>query len=57
MCRLRHCISPRTWLASTAPAPRGIRVTIPRKRDEWRRGRVDKQLYKLRARVEQLITA
>jgi transposase len=33
----------------------GIRVTIPRKRDERRRGRFDKALYKLRARVEQLI--
>jgi transposase len=32
-----------------------MRVTIPRKRDERRRGRFDKSLYKLRARVEQLI--
>ena len=32
-----------------------IRVTIPRKRDERRRGQFDKALYKLRARVEQLI--
>ena len=32
-----------------------IRVTIPRKRDERRRGRFDKSLYKLRARIEQLI--
>lgn len=34
---------------------KGIRVTIPRKADERRRGPFDKQLYKLRARVEQLI--
>jgi transposase len=34
---------------------RGIRVTIPRKADERRRGPFDKQLYKLRAKVEQLI--
>ena len=33
----------------------GIRVTIPRKRDERRRGRFDTALYQLRARVEQLI--
>lgn len=30
-------------------------VTIPRKRDERRRGPFDPELYKLRARVEQLI--
>jgi len=34
---------------------RGIMVTIPHKRDERRRGRFDKALYKLRARIEQLI--
>lgn len=33
----------------------GIRVTIPRKANERRHGTFDKQLYKLRARVEQLI--
>ena len=33
----------------------GIRVTIPRKANERRRGPFDKQLYKLRAKVEQLI--
>jgi transposase len=33
----------------------GIRVTIPRKRNERRRGPFDKRLYRLRARVEQLI--
>lgn len=33
----------------------GIRVTIPRKANERRRGPFDKQLYRLRARVEQLI--
>lgn len=32
-----------------------VRVTIPRKADERRRGPFDKQLYKLRARVAQLI--
>jgi len=32
-----------------------IRVTIPRKADQRRRGPFDKQLYKLRARIEQLI--
>lgn len=32
-----------------------IRVTIPRKADERRRGSFNKELYKLRARVEQLI--
>jgi transposase len=42
--RIRH------WLRR-----RAIRVTIPRKRDERRRGPFDKALYKLRARVEQLI--
>ncbi len=34
---------------------KGIRVTIPRKANERRRGPFDKQLYKLRARIEQLI--
>jgi transposase len=34
---------------------RGIRVTIPRKADERRRGTFDKQVYQLRARVEQFI--
>ncbi len=33
----------------------GIRVTIPRKTNERRRGAFDKQLYRLRARVEHLI--
>lgn len=33
----------------------GIRVTIPRKRNERRRGHFDTALYKLRARVAQLI--
>ncbi len=33
----------------------GVRVTIPRKANERRRGPFDKQLYKLRAKVEQLI--
>jgi transposase len=33
----------------------GIRVTIPRKTNERRRGPFDKQLYKLRAKVEQVI--
>jgi transposase len=33
----------------------GIRVTIPRKANERRRGPFDKQLYKLRAKIEQLI--
>jgi transposase len=32
-----------------------MRVTIPRKANERRRGPFDKQLYKLRAKVEQLI--
>jgi transposase len=40
----------REWLRR-----RGIRVTIPRKANERRGGRFDKVLYKLRARVEQLI--
>lgn len=33
----------------------GIRITIPRKANERRRGRFNKQLYRLRARVEHLI--
>ncbi len=33
----------------------GMRVTIPRKANERRRGPFDRQLYKLRAKVEQLI--
>ncbi len=33
----------------------GIRVTIPRKANEDRRGSFNKHLYRLRARVEQLI--
>ena len=41
----------RRWLRR-----RGIRVTIPRKRDERRRGPFNKALYKLRARVEHLIS-
>jgi transposase len=40
----------RQWLRR-----RGIRITIPRKANERRRGRFNKALYKLRARVEQLI--
>jgi transposase len=40
----------RTWLRR-----RGIRVTIPHKRNERRRGPFDKALYKLRAKVEHLI--
>ena len=40
----------RTWLRR-----RGIGVTIPRKADERRRGPFDREVYKLRARVEQLI--
>jgi transposase len=40
----------RSWLRR-----RAIRVTIPRKTNERRRGPFDKQIYKLRARVEQLI--
>jgi transposase len=34
---------------------RGIRVTIPRKANERRRGSFDRQLYKERNRVERLI--
>ncbi len=34
---------------------RGIRVTIPRKRDEHRRGPFDRELYKERNRIERLI--
>lgn len=34
---------------------KGICVTIPRKANERRRGPFDKEIYKLRARVEQLI--
>lgn len=34
---------------------RGIRVTIPRKADERRRGPFDRQLYKERNRIERLI--
>ncbi len=33
----------------------GVRVTIPRKRNERRRGPFDTERYKLRARIEQLI--
>lgn len=33
----------------------GIRVTIPRKADEHRRGSFDRQLYKERNRIERLI--
>jgi transposase len=40
----------RRWLRQ-----HGIRVTIPPKANERRRGAFDKQLYKLRAKVEQLI--
>jgi transposase len=40
----------RLWLRQ-----RGIGVTIPRKADERRRGPFDRAVYKLRARVEQLI--
>ncbi len=40
----------RQWLRQ-----HGIRVTIPRKANERRRGSFDKQVYRLRARVEQLI--
>jgi transposase len=40
----------RRWLRQ-----HGIRVTIPRKANERRRGPFDKQLYRLRARVEHLI--
>jgi transposase len=41
----------RRWLRR-----RGIRVTIPRKQDERRGGPFSKALYKLRARVEHLIS-
>ena len=34
---------------------RGIRITIPRKRNEKRRGKFDPQLYRQRNRVERLI--
>jgi transposase len=34
---------------------KGIRITIPRKANEHRGGPFDKQHYKLRARIEQLI--
>lgn len=34
---------------------RGMRLTIPRRKDERRRGRFDKALYRLRNRVERLI--
>ncbi len=40
----------RAWLRR-----HGIRVTIPRTANERRRGPCDKALYKLRAKVEQLI--
>ena len=40
----------RAWLRQ-----RGIRITIPRKANERRRGPFNKQLYQLRAKVEQLI--
>ena len=40
----------REWLRC-----RGIRVTIPRKANERRRGQFNKAFYKLRARVEHLI--
>lgn len=40
----------RQWLRQ-----HGIRITIPRKANERRRGAFDKQVYRLRARVEQLI--
>lgn len=40
----------RAWLRR-----HGIGITIPRKRNERRRGRFDKALYKLRAKVEHLI--
>ena len=35
---------------------RGMRLTIPRKKNERRRGRFDKAIYRLRNRVERLIT-
>ena len=34
---------------------RGIRVTIPRRRDERRRGRFDREVYRQRNRIERLI--
>jgi transposase len=34
---------------------RGIRYTIPRRRDERHRGRFDRAIYRLRNRVERLI--
>jgi transposase len=34
---------------------RGIRATIPRRRDERRRGRFDREAYRLRNRIERLI--
>ncbi len=34
---------------------RGMRLTIPRKKNERRRGRFDKAIYRLRNRVERLI--
>jgi transposase len=34
---------------------KGIRVTIPRKANERRRGPFDRERYKLRSRIEQLI--
>lgn len=34
---------------------RHMGITIPRRRDERRRGRFDRQMYRLRSRVEQLI--
>ena len=34
---------------------RGMRLTIPRKKNEWRRGRFDKAIYRMRNRVERLI--
>lgn len=40
----------RRWLRQ-----HNIRVTIPRKANERRRGPFDKAIYRLRARVEQLI--
>jgi len=42
--RIRH------WLRH-----HGIRLAIPRRRDERRRGPFDRQLYRQRARVEQFI--
>ena len=34
---------------------RGMRLTIPRKKNERRRGRFDKAIYRMRNRVERLI--